>query len=165
MQKITSKNVKHIVFDHDGTLVDAGGSRQLYPGIEHMLERLDKEDVKLYVWTARTRFSTVEFLKSLGIISRFEQLCCSTDSDPKPSSVGLRDMLGDDVEPKSVVVVGDSMADILGASNFGARSIGALWVSNGDRKHRQVLLECGADQLATTASECEEKLIELIRQG
>ncbi len=163
MKKNTSKNVKHIVFDHDGTLVDTSGSRELYPGIVHMLESLGTEEVKLYVWTARTRFSTVEFLKSLGIISRFEQLCCSTDSDPKPSSVGLRDMLGDDVEPKSVVVVGDSMADIIGATNFGARSIGALWASDGDKKHRQVLLECGADYLASSTSECEEKLIELIR--
>lgn len=44
--------------------------------IAEFLDELSQNDVKLYVWTARSRFSTVEFLKSLGIIGRFEQLHC-----------------------------------------------------------------------------------------
>lgn len=154
------KKIRHIVFDHDGTLVDVDGSKALFSGISELLDELSQIDVKLYVWTARTRFSTVEFLKSLGIIGRFEQLHCSTDPCPKPETQGLSDML-DGAAPSSVVVVGDSFADMIGAKNYGAYAIAALW-ADGSPQHRQSLMESGADCLAATVGECKEKIFEIL---
>ena len=162
MLKIDPKNVEHIVFDHDGTLVDTNGQGRMYPGVWEMLDELGQRGVKLYVWTARTRHSTVEFLKSLDIITRFEELYCSTDSYPKPDVEGLKEMLGD-VDPRSVVVVGDSMADMAGSSNFGSHSIGVTWATSNDSRHRQALFDAGAKHVAATVKECKEKIFELIK--
>lgn len=159
------KKIAHVVFDHDGTLVDTSRTGELYSGILEMLEQLNQNGVKLYVWTARSRYSTVEFLKSLGIISRFEQLRCSTDADPKPCASGLADMLGNP-DPTSVIVVGDSFTDIAGAKSFGALSIGALWDSQDGqdrRRHRETLQECGANFLADSVEECRLKILELTK--
>ncbi len=162
MLKIDPKKINHIVFDHDGTLVDTNGNGQLYPGILDLLDKLGLEGLKLYVWTARTRHSTVEFLRSLDIITRFEDLYCSTDSYPKPDAEGLKEMLGN-VDPSTVVIIGDSMSDIYGASNYGAHSIGVCWASEGDSYHKQVLLDAGAEEVASTVVECETKIFKLIR--
>lgn len=148
--------IKHIVFDHDGTLVDPSGQGRLYEGVECLLEDLTQNGVKLYVWTARTRFSTVEFLKSLGIIGRFELLSCSTDCEPKPCLEGLREMLPD-IDPASVLMVGDGFADVIGAKNFGSQVIGAVWASpQGEERseHSRALSELGASFVADSVPEC-----------
>src|SRR5690554_1574913 len=90
--------LQHIVFDHDDTLVDPSGGGKLFEGVGEMLERLEESGAKLYVWTARPRPSTVEFLRTLGIINRFELLSCGYENEPKPSASGLADILFD-VEP------------------------------------------------------------------
>lgn len=157
------KKVQHIVFDHDGTLVDTNQTKSLYSGIENLLEELSQKGVKLYVWTARERFSTVEFLKSLGIISRFEELSCSTDCAPKPNKEGLLDMLGQ-ADPSTVIVVGDSGTDMVGAKNYGARSIAALWSVPQDYVERRAseMDRYGADFMARTVEDCKKQIFELI---
>lgn len=167
LNKIRPIQIRHVVFDHDGTLVDVMKTKALYPGIEELLDNLCRQGLSLYVWTARTRFSTVEFLKSLGIINRFDQLHCSTDGETKPSTEGLSEML-ENVDPATVLVVGDSFADMLGAKNFGAYALGAVWASEelkesgGQTRHGESLLDSGADSLAFSVRECESKILEMI---
>ena len=52
--------LKHIVFDHDGTLVKMGAHRDLYPGIKELLTELLSREIKIYVWTARNRVYLME---------------------------------------------------------------------------------------------------------
>lgn len=150
----------HVVFDHDGTLVDVNNGKILYEGIKDLVLFLKNRGVKCYVWTARNRFSTIEILKSLGILSLFEDLYCSTDGDPKPSPVGLQQML-EGVEPLKVAVIGDSVTDMYGAKSFGANAIAALW-DNPSIVNKKVLTESGADYACETVSECKILLEKLI---
>lgn len=147
----------NIVFDHDGTLVDTESSRSLFPGIYELIHELNKSGTNLYVWTARNRASTVEFLKTLGIIGEFEDLSTATDALPKPVVDGLLAMLPNDFDPKKTVVIGDSYTDMIGAKKIGALALGVCW-GHQSSEQREILVEFGADHIFNHVSELKEFL-------
>jgi phosphoglycolate phosphatase len=153
--------MKHIVFDHDGTLVDTSSmTPSLFDGILELLTELEKIDVKIYLWTARGRGSTIEILKSLEIIGFFEDISTATDCEPKPSTVGLDAMLSG--TPKdSIIMIGDSPGDIYGARNFGIKSVGAAWAYH-DSRMLNALKDEGASVVCETVNECYELLVKWI---
>jgi phosphoglycolate phosphatase len=131
-------------------------SYQLFPGIRELLTKLQEQEFELYVWTARDRFSTLEILKSVNALHFFLDLKTSTDTPVKPHLSGLKAMVGE-MNPKDVIVIGDSYTDILGAKNFGAKSIGATWCPN---SQPQILTEMGAWALANTPQDCYNLLLD-----
>jgi phosphoglycolate phosphatase len=152
--------IKHVVFDHDGTLVNMQQDRRLFPGMAQLLTELSSEGIKLYVWTARDRYSCIKILKSLDIIGIFEDISTATDCEPKPNPQGLKNML-EGVDPSVVAMVGDSFTDMVGANNYGALAIGAIW-DNPTTRVREVLLEMGAKHICQTVDECKKLLLEKI---
>lgn len=145
---------KHIVFDCDGTLVNTSSYKyELYPGIKDLILSLSA-NYTLHVWTARDRRSTLRLLEELGILPFFEGICAVDDALPKPHISGLQELVHD-AQKSMVCVIGDTSNDIIGAKNFGVKSIGALW--NGSAG-RLVLQESGCDFLASAPSECLEWL-------
>ena len=119
--------MKYIVFDCDGTLIDPSlKDRPLYPGILDLLSDLKQQGHQLFVWTARDCLSTLRILKDNQVLSFFEEVMTIDDALAKPSPEGLEKMLSKK-DKKSICVIGDSPADILGARHFGVMSIGALW--------------------------------------
>lgn len=145
---------KHIVFDHDGTLVS---NRVIFDGVETMLKNLFNKGIKLYVWTARDRHSTLQSLKSHGILKYFEDISTSTDAQPKPSSQGILNMLGD-VEGSTVCVVGDSSSDMIGAKSFKAYAVGVVW-QDSSSQYEEYLSRSGADRVFKDVNSCEEFLV------
>lgn len=111
-------------------------------------------DSTLYVWTARDRRSTLRILEELGVSSFFEQICTIDDALPKPHISGLIDMLSD-TKKSHICVIGDTSNDILGAKNFGVKSIGAVWNRSASEA---VMRETGADFIAKAPLECLEWL-------
>ena len=141
---------RHIVFDCDGTLVDTSQLKySLYPGIKDLLLALAADSV-LYVWTARDRRSTLRILEELGVLSLFSQICTIDDALPKPHVSGLVDMLHE-TDKSHVCVIGDTSNDILGAKNFGAKSIAATWNLSANAL---IMKEAGADYVAINPQEC-----------
>lgn len=137
---------KIVVFDHDGTLVNTQGVQKfLFDGMKELLSELKKSDVELFVWTARSRASTIEILKRLGIIGAFSELYCGNDEFPKPDARGLSALL-EGHEARDVLIVGDTYIDMIGAKSFGAFAIGALWDEGADAGY---LKKYGADALIT----------------
>lgn len=144
--------MKHIVFDCDGTLLDTSRAPyKLFPGIKELLLELS-QDSTLYVWTARGRSSTLRILEELEVKHLFDSFYTADDGIGKPHALGLMTLVGS--APKnSVVMIGDTSNDILGAKNFGATSIGCIW--NGE-SHADVLRDFGADFIATHPQECSK---------
>ncbi len=141
---------KHIVFDCDGTLVDTSQLKYcLYPGIKDLLIALAADSI-LYVWTARDRRSTLRILEELGISTFFEQISTIDDAFPKPHISGLVDMLHD-TKKSLICMIGDTSNDIIGAKNFGVKSIGVTWNRSASAT---VLKESGADFIAITPEDC-----------
>ena len=136
--------VQHIVFDHDGTLVDTSTyKKELFSGILEVLEFLKSRDIICHIWTARNRASTVEILRSLAIIDHFHALACSPEMNAKPSPEGIESLLIDS-KPSEVMVIGDSLVDMIGGKSYGALTVGALWAHGADQG-RTPMLEAGAD--------------------
>lgn len=141
---------KHIVFDCDGTLVNTSQLKySLFDGIKELLLALSGDAI-LYVWTARDRKSTQRILKEFGILQYFHSLSTIDDALPKPHVSGLVDLVGE-ASNQSVCVIGDTTNDILGAKNFGAKSIGVVWNKSGAA---DVLKHSGADFIAQEPHEC-----------
>ena len=156
--------ISHIVFDHDGTLVDTGAHpKRLFGDIHDLLVELKSKGLKLYVWTARDRKSTQEILKNLEISHIFEDISTATDGIPKPSPDGLETMLCD-VDPKTVLMIGDSYTDILGANHFGCCSIGVLWDDPKNKDRLESLKHLKANHICFNVSECKKIINELINK-
>jgi len=155
--------MKHIVFDHDGTLVNTRSKPLLFSGIKKLLIELLGQDVKIYIWTARDRHSTVEILKSLEIISFFEDISTASDGEPKPNVQGLLCML-DGVAKKDIVMVGDSISDIVGAKKFSINSVGVLWDHLGSGGYEYLKRE-NADYICKTVKECRDVLFKWIKES
>lgn len=117
----------HIIFDHDGTLVETkGGKFVLFPGMRELLSKLKNENYKLYVWTARGRQSTLTSLRDNQVLELFESFSCADDGIPKPHPLGLMKML-EGINKKSIIHIGDSRGDIEGAKQFGIDVVFAAW--------------------------------------
>lgn len=145
---------KHIIFDHDGTLVDTTSfKRSLYPGMKTLLKNLSERGVTCYVWTARNRVSTVEILSSLAIIGQFKAMSCGGEMTAKPSTDGLKNLM---IEApfEEILLVGDSLGDIVGGVSFGAYTVGALW-GHGSDHGRAPMLANGAKECFKTVAEFE----------
>lgn len=151
------KEFKHIIFDHDGTLVDTTvNPRSLYAGINELLKLLRDNGVSCYVWTARNRASTVEILESLAIIGHFKGMSCGGEMASKPSVDGLEQLLID-APKEEIVVVGDSFGDVIGGASFGVFSAGALWGHGGTSASSQ-MEKMGANKCFETVEEFKEFL-------
>jgi phosphoglycolate phosphatase-like HAD superfamily hydrolase len=117
----------HIIFDHDGTLVQmSNGQIQLFEGMEDFLLELKKENFALYVWTARPRKSALDILARLNIAHLFSAFYCYDDGIPKPDTAGLEQLTAG-IEKNKIIHIGDSMTDIEGAEAYGIDVIAACW--------------------------------------
>jgi len=155
------KKIKYIVFDHDGTLVNTSiYDYALYPGMLKLLIHLEQKGIRLYVWTARNRNSTVEILRSLGIIDKFDELACGNEAKRKPEIEALENLLPG-IDPKEVAMIGDSLGDIIGGSKFGASAFGAMW-GHGSDYVKEAFLEHGAVESFMRVEDLESYLEKLI---
>lgn len=148
--------IKAVIFDCDGTLLNNSGKRPaVYPGIPELLRRLHDNEFELFVWTGRDSPSLNQFLREFQLGKYFLDIRCSGDCSPKPHPEGLRQMLQGKT-PSQCVVIGDSWADMKGAENFGAHSIGALW---SPEANRALLTEFGAKALVQTPPLCYDVIL------
>lgn len=154
--------LKHVIFDHDGTLVNTSiAPRKIFPDIEDLLSFLRDSGISLYVWTARDRKSTKESLKSQGILHFFKELRCQGDAPLKPNTAEIEYML--DTDDQLVVMIGDSLSDIQAGKNIKAKTIAALWGFE-DTELGDYFRQHGADELALSVQECKKILTKYIKE-
>ncbi len=101
----------------------------LFEGIKDLLLELSKREYSLYVWTGRDRKSTLSILKDLGVIHTFFDFRTASDGIPKPHPQGMSELVGD-FEKNNVILIGDTVADQQGASNYGCHFLPAGWNPN-----------------------------------
>jgi len=150
--------IRAVIFDCDGTLMNVeSGSPTVYPGIPELLQRLEENEFQLYIWTGRDSASLQKFLLHFSLAKYFTDIRTANDSAPKPHPEGLRQMLKG-INPSQCVVIGDSWADMKGATNFGAHGIGALWNKGA---HGETLTEFGAKTLVSSPLDCYTVILSL----
>ena len=145
------KKITHIVFDHDGTLVNTAKIPSFaYEGIEDLLKFLLENGVLLYVWTARSKESARRILDEVKLLKYFEAICGGYDALSKPSPSGI-EYLVPGTSPENVVVIGDSLGDIIGGHKFGATALGAMW-AHGNNYGYDGFKEHGAEESFETVA-------------
>lgn len=155
--------ISHVVFDHDGTLVNTSVyPKSLFEGIKELLLELKQQKIKLFVWTARDRRSTLEILKTLDILHLFEDISTASDGNVKPNIDGIKEMMPD-TSADNVVIIGDSYTDILGAKNFGCQSVGVTWQDPSSEDKVATLKHFEADHICSNVDECKNILNKLIK--
>ncbi|MGZ3826636.1 MAG: VOC family protein [Bdellovibrio sp.] len=101
-------------------------SYELFDGVEELLIRLRKHEFNLHLWTARDEQSANAILSHHNLLQYFQTMSFATSVDSKPHSNSLK-FDWKSAKKNSVLVIGDSPADIFGSKNVGAIAGGALW--------------------------------------
>lgn len=117
----------HIIFDHDGTLVNTEARTfVLFEGMKELLSELKSQGFRLYVWTSRPRKSTLESLNRFELESFFYEIYAYDDGLPKPHPMGP-EQLTEGISKNNILHIGDSSTDIDGAKAYGIEVVLACW--------------------------------------
>ena len=127
-----------------------------YPGIEVLLENLQRNGHKLYIATSKPEWMSIEILEHFGLAKYFDVICgAATDFSRNTKEAVIAHLLSQCEEQNSAVMVGDTAYDVIGAKAHGIPCIGVSW-GYGSIKEME---EAGAIAIANTM----EQLYDLLR--
>lgn len=100
-----------------------------YPGMIELLERLKNAGFKLYVATSKPEKTAIEVLSHFDMVKYFDEIAGATmdrSREKKEDVIAyLLEKTGGNKD--SVVMIGDSIYDVVGAKEFGIPCIGVSW--------------------------------------
>jgi len=115
----------------------------LYDGVISLIEKLRSSNYETYLWTGRDQYSAQKILSFYKIDHLFKEMHFRDTATPKPSPDALGLMLNQ-VDKSNAVLIGDSVVDIMGATNFGISCLVVDWMNKANHKE---LLKAGARQV------------------
>jgi len=139
-------------------LYEAGMDRvRVLPGVEELLERLERAGVRMGVVTGKGRRTTSVTLRHLGWEGRFGAVITGDEvshpkPDPEPLHLALDRLRAD---PAETVFLGDSAADVRAGRAAGVLTLGAMWGSYFGRE----LLESRPDRVFHRPEEVADFLL------
>lgn len=101
----------------------------LLPGVKTMLANLAELKTTIALWTGRDRASALQILKHHDIHHYFEKIvtCCDVKKN-KPNGEGLILLAHSlQIDPTSMIHIGDHEHDLLGAKHANVTSVHARW--------------------------------------
>lgn len=99
-----------------------------YPGIRELLEELKAEGHTLYVATSKPEEMSVKILEHFDLAKYFDRICgASLDTSRSSKEDVIAYLLSLSGRAESIVMVGDTKFDILGAKAHGIPAIGVSW--------------------------------------
>ena len=99
-----------------------------YPGIHQLLERLKSQGHRLFVATSKPESTAVEILHKFELAQYFEMICGATlDGTRVHKADVIAYLLGKIGTPETILMVGDTEFDVLGAAAHGIKTIGVSW--------------------------------------
>ena len=126
-----------------------------YPGIRELLETLQGHGHKLFVATSKPQNMSVEILEHFGLAEFFDDICGATlDGTRSTKEDVIAYLLSRNQGNGELVMVGDTVYDILGAKAQGIPAIGVDW---GYGKATD-MIGAGAAAIAYTVEELLEML-------
>ena len=121
-----------------------------YAGIEELLGRLVAEGHKLYVATSKPEKLSVEILEHFGLAKYFTLICgASTDRSRSTKEAVIAYLLEQSGNHDQILMVGDTVFDVIGAKMHGIPTIGVSW-GYGEVED---MLDAGAAGIANTMDE------------
>lgn len=126
-----------------------------YPGIRELLETLRDRGHRLFIATSKPEGMSVEILEHFGLAHFFTDICGATmDGSRSTKEDVIAYLFGKNRGEGKILMVGDTVYDILGAKAHGIPAIGVAWGYG----NVQDMTEAGAIAIA----ESTEELLELL---
>lgn len=99
-----------------------------YPGIEELLQKLQKDGFDLYVATSKPETTSVQILEHFGLAKFFTRICgAAMDLSRNSKESVIAYLLETCGTAGSAVMVGDTAYDVIGAKAHGIPTIGVSW--------------------------------------
>jgi len=99
-----------------------------YEGIRELLDKLKKDGHSLYVATSKPEGLSVEILEHFGLSDYFTLICgAATDRTRSTKDAVIAYLLEQTGKHSEIIMVGDTIYDILGAKSHGIPAIGVSW--------------------------------------
>ncbi len=129
-----------------------------YPGIKEILEIIKSREIPLGIFTGKGRKSALITLEVLGIDKYFDLIITGDDVvNHKPSGEGIIKFINEfHLEKEKVLMIGDSLGDIIASREAGVKIASVLWDSYAKGK----VLKQGSDYVFHSVEELKEFLEE-----
>ena len=99
-----------------------------YPGVKELLETLKGDGYTLFVVTSKPEEMSVTILEKFGLASYFDRICgASTDTSRSTKDAVIAYLLESSGAKEDMVMVGDTIYDVLGAKAHGIPAVGVSW--------------------------------------
>lgn len=99
-----------------------------YPGIQELLEQLRAQGHRLFVATSKPEDMSVEILEHFDLAHFFDRICgASLDRSRSSKDAVIAYLLQQHGTEEPMVMVGDTVFDILGAAAHGIPAVGVAW--------------------------------------
>lgn len=99
-----------------------------YPGIENLLATLQQAGHRLYVATSKPEAMSIKILEHFDMAKYFTKICgAATDRSRSTKEAVIAYLLKETGEAGNMVMVGDTVYDVLGAKALGIPCIGVAW--------------------------------------
>ena len=129
-----------------------------YPGIRELLEGLRARGHKLYVATSKPEDMSVEILEHFDLAKYFDHICgASLDRSRSSKDAVIAYLLEQYSRGEEMIMVGDTVFDILGAAAHNIPAVGVSWGYGNVEEMRKA----GAAAIADTMEELLRILQEL----
>lgn len=99
-----------------------------YPGIRELLEQLRAQGHRLFVATSKPEDMSVDILEHFDLARFFDRICgASLDRSRSSKDAVIAYLLQQHGTEEPMVMVGDTVFDILGAAAHGIPAVGVAW--------------------------------------
>ena len=99
-----------------------------YPGVEKLLRRLKEDGHVLYVATSKPETMAVDILEHFGLAQYFDRICGATMDGSRGTKAEVIDYLLHTCPVQGkLLMVGDTIYDVLGAKELGIPAVGVSW--------------------------------------
>lgn len=132
---------------------------ELYKGINEILHNLKSKGYPIGIFTGKGKEASLITLTKLEIDHYFDLIITGDDvENHKPSPEGILKIVNHfNLDPKKVLMIGDSVADVVASREAGIKIASVLWDSYG---HEEVKL-LGSDYYFYSVRELNQFLLEI----
>jgi pyrophosphatase PpaX len=115
---------------------DHHGIAGLYDGIKEILHYLKSKDYPIGIFTGKGRDASLITLKRLGVDHYFDLIVTGDDvENHKPSPEGILKFVNHfGLYPTRVLMIGDSVSDVIASKSAGIKIASVLWDSYGHKE-------------------------------
>jgi len=137
---------------------DHHGIAGLYEGIKEILHHLKDKGYPIGIFTGKGRTASLITLGKLGVDQYFDLIVTGDDvENHKPSPEGIQKFVNHfGLKPERILMIGDSVSDVIAAKEAGIKIASVLWDSYGSKEVKTL----NSDYYFYSVEELREFLLE-----